>query len=75
MPQLRKYSVKYPEKRNTKQRQQTNRKTELKVKKQQQQQQQKTITKTTNNTLAHNYKQVILSSIFYTEETIWLLLI
>ena len=75
MPQLRKYSVKYPEKKNTKQRQQTNRKTELKVKKQQQQQQQKTITKTTNNTLAHNYKQVILSSIFYTEETIWLLLI
>ena len=76
MPQLRKYSVKYPEKKNTKQRQQTNRKTELKVKKQQQQQQQqKTITKTTNNTLAHNYKQVIHSSIFYTEETIWLLLI
>ena len=36
MPQLRKYSVKYPEKKNTKQRQQTNRKTELKVKKQQQ---------------------------------------
>ena len=74
MPQLRKYSVKYPEKKNTKQRQQTNRKTELKEKKQQQQQN-KTITKTTNNTLAHSYKQVILSSIFYTEETIWLLLI
>ena len=56
--------MKYPERKNTKQKQQTNRKTEFKK---------KTLTittTTTNDTLTHNHKQVILSSIFYTEDTI-----
>ena len=69
-PELCKYSVKYPEKKNKKQREQTNRKTEnketLKIKKKKET---LTIT-TTNNTLTHNHKQVILSSIFYTEDII-----
>ena len=54
MLQLRKYSVKYPEEKNTKQMQETNRKTEsketLKIKK-------KRNPKNNNNNKSHTYTQ------------------